>query len=426
LTDRRRLESWKAIAAHLNRSVRTVRRWEAEEELPVRRHQHGRGSTVFAFTDELDTWRDQREARERNVAAPAWASSFGRGRFLFAALVLAVAFSSGFVIRGFLARPTTDLDASSPENFLVNYTTARSLSSHVGDPELAEKYAERASGMLTTEVLGRFPDEAAWVASFEAKAAWLVSDVEAVLALEQALVRRHATAPAAFRSALALELGYLDLAMGRNDAAFDRFSTLDESSDRHESLAHALFAKRSMERLQTHLQESPGLGGPFSTFLRAMHNGDVAAPDELSRLVAGQAALQSGNYDEAIPALASFLDRHPTPGDNLFFIASDFLAQAHDRVGRSSDAIKVLEMTPADRARAAFLGSGLFWSRCQLRLAEMYRAAGQVDAAQAIEEELRRVLDRADEDDPVRQSVGVRGESLSSSRMTRRPHRAPR
>ena len=33
-----RLDSWKEIAAYLNRGVRTVRRWEREEGLPVHRH----------------------------------------------------------------------------------------------------------------------------------------------------------------------------------------------------------------------------------------------------------------------------------------------------------------------------------------------------------------------------------------------------
>ena len=35
-----RLDSWKEIAAYLNRGVRTVRRWEEEEGLPVHRHVH--------------------------------------------------------------------------------------------------------------------------------------------------------------------------------------------------------------------------------------------------------------------------------------------------------------------------------------------------------------------------------------------------
>lgn len=52
-----RLESWKAIASHLSRSVRTVRRWEEREGLPVYRHKHDRGNTVFAYKSEIDEWR---------------------------------------------------------------------------------------------------------------------------------------------------------------------------------------------------------------------------------------------------------------------------------------------------------------------------------------------------------------------------------
>ena len=55
-TGRRRLNSWKEIAAHLGRQVRTVVRWEKERGLPVHRLPGGRGRSVFAFTDELDQW----------------------------------------------------------------------------------------------------------------------------------------------------------------------------------------------------------------------------------------------------------------------------------------------------------------------------------------------------------------------------------
>ena len=43
------LESWKQIAAYLDRSERTVRRWEASEGLPVHRREHEKQDTVFAF-----------------------------------------------------------------------------------------------------------------------------------------------------------------------------------------------------------------------------------------------------------------------------------------------------------------------------------------------------------------------------------------
>jgi TolB-like protein/Tfp pilus assembly protein PilF len=56
-----RLDSWKEIASYLDRSVRTVKRWEHLEGLPVRRHQHKRSSSVYAYTSELDAWAAGRE-----------------------------------------------------------------------------------------------------------------------------------------------------------------------------------------------------------------------------------------------------------------------------------------------------------------------------------------------------------------------------
>lgn len=55
-----RLDSWKAIAAYLNRDVRTVMRWEKSEQLPVRRHRHLTRSSVYAYPAELDAWRANR------------------------------------------------------------------------------------------------------------------------------------------------------------------------------------------------------------------------------------------------------------------------------------------------------------------------------------------------------------------------------
>ena len=57
-----RLESWKAIAAYLKRGVRTVRRWEAQEGLPVHRHMHRTLGSVYAYKSEIDAWRENRPA----------------------------------------------------------------------------------------------------------------------------------------------------------------------------------------------------------------------------------------------------------------------------------------------------------------------------------------------------------------------------
>jgi hypothetical protein len=51
-----RLDSWKEIAGYLRRSVRCVQRWEKNEGLPILRHDHARGATVYAYRGKLDEW----------------------------------------------------------------------------------------------------------------------------------------------------------------------------------------------------------------------------------------------------------------------------------------------------------------------------------------------------------------------------------
>ena len=52
----KRLDSWKEIAAYLNRDVTTVQRWEKRESMPVHRHLHEKRGSVYAVPEELDAW----------------------------------------------------------------------------------------------------------------------------------------------------------------------------------------------------------------------------------------------------------------------------------------------------------------------------------------------------------------------------------
>ena len=68
------LESWKQIAAYLDRIERTVRRWEASEGLPVHRREHEKQDTVFAFRHEIEAW-----SRLRTKCSGALATSDAEG-----------------------------------------------------------------------------------------------------------------------------------------------------------------------------------------------------------------------------------------------------------------------------------------------------------------------------------------------------------
>ncbi|HTP68424.1 MAG TPA: hypothetical protein VMJ35_05925 [Dongiaceae bacterium] len=60
-SDDRRLDSWKEIAAYLNRSTRCAQRWEKQLNLPVHRIRHLEGYTVYAYVAELEAWRRSRD-----------------------------------------------------------------------------------------------------------------------------------------------------------------------------------------------------------------------------------------------------------------------------------------------------------------------------------------------------------------------------
>jgi Tol biopolymer transport system component len=74
-----RLDSWKEVAAYLNRDVTTVQRWEKRERMPVHRHLHDRAGSVYAFRAELDAWLHSRILPElqdnSDTAAPSLVSA---------------------------------------------------------------------------------------------------------------------------------------------------------------------------------------------------------------------------------------------------------------------------------------------------------------------------------------------------------------
>jgi hypothetical protein len=67
-TPQKTLESWKQIAAYLDRSERTVRRWEANEGLPVHRREHEKQDTVFAYRHEIEAWSRLRTKCPREIS----------------------------------------------------------------------------------------------------------------------------------------------------------------------------------------------------------------------------------------------------------------------------------------------------------------------------------------------------------------------
>jgi hypothetical protein len=104
--DRHRLESWKEIAAYLKRSERTVRRWEENEGLPVHRLQHDKRGSVYAYSTELDAWRESRRRvlQTELPSDPQTVTVVRRNRWLLAIALAGIAVGAASVGAWWLTR----------------------------------------------------------------------------------------------------------------------------------------------------------------------------------------------------------------------------------------------------------------------------------------------------------------------------------
>jgi hypothetical protein len=117
-----RLDSWKEIAAYLQRDVTTVRRWERKEGLPVHRKLHEKLGTVYAFRAELDAWWDHGRQTGARAAVPASSLRRRRASGLIAWRFLGPAQPSASAIDSMAVLPTdVALEYASPFQLRLFY-----------------------------------------------------------------------------------------------------------------------------------------------------------------------------------------------------------------------------------------------------------------------------------------------------------------
>ena len=124
--EERVLDSWKEISSYLGRAVRTAQTWEKEEGLPVHRHQHARGSTVFAYPSEIDAWKAGRDEASVSIHRQM-------GSKYVAAIVLALIAVSA--ITWLALRPSPEIDLA-PDADSVSWVLIGDLENRTGDPLL--------------------------------------------------------------------------------------------------------------------------------------------------------------------------------------------------------------------------------------------------------------------------------------------------
>jgi len=94
-----RLESWKRISNYLKRDIRTLRRWEKNEGLPIHRHMHESQATVYAYKSELDHWLASRSAGATKASNTVQARPSVKRRWLVALSVILAVISVALVMK---------------------------------------------------------------------------------------------------------------------------------------------------------------------------------------------------------------------------------------------------------------------------------------------------------------------------------------
>jgi TolB-like protein len=153
----KRLDSWKEIAAYLNRDVTTVQRWEKREGMPVHRHLHEKRGSVYALAGELDVWAESRRLQvgeadplpEPAPAAAAGATSQRAMPRMRLAVALAVIVILGLAAASWLVLRPRPAVSGPPRIHSVAVLPLRNLSGDPSQAYLADGLTEALIGSLS-------------------------------------------------------------------------------------------------------------------------------------------------------------------------------------------------------------------------------------------------------------------------------------
>ncbi len=214
-----RLDSWKEIATYLKRDVRTVRRWETTEGLPVHRHLHRARPSVYAFSSEIDAWWDNaKRPLENEPVVPA--SSRRLATFARAAVVVSLAGAGSLMTLGDgvgradgagisrsddgssgRSRALSGASSRDPQAYELYLRGRELLNRRAGARRVAVPYLERAVARDPTFAAAQAALGEAYLRSAiraepaERRQAWADADgaIRRALALDDALAAGHTT-----------------------------------------------------------------------------------------------------------------------------------------------------------------------------------------------------------------------------------------
>jgi TolB-like protein/thioredoxin-like negative regulator of GroEL len=190
-----RLDSWKQIARYLRRSVRTVRRWEQHEHLPVRRHVHSSLASVYALKSEVEAWQNARSRAPKGTGA---GSSPDASIAVLPFANLSSEPDSAYFTDGLTEEVTSKLSRVAALRVISRTSAlalrgtrldARAVGAQLGVGYLLEGSVRRTAGQLrvTAQLIDAASDAHIWAETFE-------GTTEDIFAIQERLARQIVSA----------------------------------------------------------------------------------------------------------------------------------------------------------------------------------------------------------------------------------------
>jgi tetratricopeptide (TPR) repeat protein len=332
----RRLESWKEVAAYLGRDITTVRRWEKREGLPVYRLHHSKLGSVYAYTRELDAWRETRApgpATETPGTSPVLEIDRRgvRARTIAAVATLALA----VVGLLWLVRERTKVRGLAESDVIL----LASFVNKTGDP-IFDNSLDKALEVKLTEspFLSVLPDadvRRTMRTMRHEPSERVTLELGIEICKRQGLKAVVVPEIAAFGSKYLITLEAID---ARNQKSIAR---QQEQAERKEQVIAALGKAGSQLRLQ--------LGESLSSLAKYDTPLDLATTSSLEALQAyrmGQTLFRSGKQREAVPFLERAIDLDPQFCSAYALLGTTYFSISDDQAARKNF-VKAYELKDA-------------------------------------------------------------------------------
>ena len=420
-----RLDSWKEIATYLDRDVRTVQRWEKEEDLPIRRHAHHTKGSIYAYRSEIYTWLENRSTTS------GWFRFFSENK-------KTVAVIAGGVTLLLLVGVVTWIGSSSnpeglrPESFEKNVWAATEFIHVDNNLPQARKYLDSARNLITDAIIREVGSSVVKIMLFPAQEAWLRGDPETALAEIGKVWQKLESLGISGNSMLPVATLYYSL--GKDQLA-DRLFTdnLDKKSLIRGLHQLAVYYEATKPHLKQYLGISEGsildlppevhqrsntaaivlaragFTGEAEVLITKFERDPIKRPqypmENSFQMARGVLTLSKGNTTEGMRLIEEMLGQ----ARGLNFLGSLILAEAWREQDQLESAMRVLEQASSKKVLLfAPVGgeNSARWLRIRLMLAEIYREMGRDEDARKVEAELRTLLAYADADHPILRQLG--------------------